>query len=989
MSTSDSNYMTGRDRKHGITKVATRKSAISVTILLFALSCLSMGADAQSANLTFSSLAKCSDSSFNLSSYGVEDVLEPCVLYDIRDFSEDDVDDVTAEVTLVQVTPTHCHNHRDGAVTAVNVLNANNDNMGTRIGYFQDHYVKFRLVSIVAGNTNNVDDETYKEAHTTLLNSVFDEIDNAHYIIGSCSQQSITDKPVALERKKVVISQVGPPGFYMDVETNPYVFGIHVNSDTYPLPALQALQFHLQAIGKASSMQRVGVIYRDKSEFFYSTCRSVIDTAIENGFDVTEIEFDPNGDEDGSGVSNIQNVPYMESLTDILCPSNIGNSMGNDFDELPPAIFACVGNEADAILDRMRFNGCRPSVSWFTTATWGWANNNLDVVPYFQGGGQWHKNFKYSDDFFESGEDILDFGLEAFGYMGSYDHVVSYTVPTLISELIQSFFRIDDVPDVDFAFSNKYDDLRKAFIYINAQTIFGPVSFNSYQRNNGRGAAGAQWIPTSYATNSLVGEPKEEEDSAEFVMGCMSPLDQADASIIVPSPSGSSCMPGSFVDQLLIETEPSILKTKCSACPVDTYNLEENEDLECIVCPMGSTTKGEIGSTQCFMDEPNLIPLGIKSLGYIFVAVSWSMAIGYMVWMIMHREDSVIKIGQPEFLFIILIGAIISTSAIIPLSLAEAGVDEDTAQASRNCQALPFLYSIGWVLMYSSLTAKSYRLTKVAKAASQMNRVKVTAQEMYKIIIAFVILDAILLICWQAIDPLVYERTLLSKSVDDETGIVTIETVGQCSSNSLWKFLGPILGIHVFLMVITNVLLWNVRNMSDRYQEQKFVAMASLYICELLLLGVPILFSVQDSAAARYMVIAGVIFLTDTGVLSLIFIPKIKFQREGLPMGVSVAQSMAVNRTSVGDPLSRYGLTSRAEGSSTNRGSSRRFGTVDSLREASGNDVRSSAEIDIERSGKEGSDEITKDTSVRDAGDSSSSIKQVVTCNSAELKNEN
>ena len=162
MSTSDSNYMTGRDRKHGITKVATRKSAISVTILLFALSCLSMGADAQSANLTFSSLAKCSDSSFNLSSYGVEDVLEPCVLYDIRDFSEDDVDDVTAEVTLVQVTPTHCHNHRDGAVTAVNVLNANNDNMGTRIGYFQDHYVKFRLVSIVAGNTNNVDDETYK-----------------------------------------------------------------------------------------------------------------------------------------------------------------------------------------------------------------------------------------------------------------------------------------------------------------------------------------------------------------------------------------------------------------------------------------------------------------------------------------------------------------------------------------------------------------------------------------------------------------------------------------------------------------------------------------------------------------------------------------------------------------------------------------------------------------------------------------------------------
>ena len=166
--------------------------------------------------------------------------------------------------------------------------------------------------------------------------------------------------------------------------------------------------------------------------------------------------------------------------------------------------------------------------------------------------------------------------------------------------------------------------------------------------------------------------------------------------------------------------------------------------------------------------------------------------------MITHIKDSVVKIGQPEFLFIICSRAIMSTSAIIPLTLAESGVGEDTAAASRSCQAVPFLYSIGWVLMHSLLTAKSYQLTTVAAAATRMRRKKVTAKEMYRIIIAFLVLDAVIMIAWQVVDPLLYIRSEMSKSVDDDTCVVTIKTVGQCSSNSMWIFLARIL---VYMLV--------------------------------------------------------------------------------------------------------------------------------------------------------------------------------------------
>jgi hypothetical protein len=918
----------GRGRRHGIRRITIRQHALTAFII-FIVPFFSMGAAAQStmssANLSFTSLEMCSDSSYNMSKYGSEDVLAPCILYDIRDFSHSDPDfvsdsidaDNTSEITLVQVTPSDCNNHRDGAATAVKLLNANNDGMGIAIGYYQDHYVKFRLVSIVGGNTKNISDDAYREDHGFLLDSALDEIDNAHYILGTCSGQSIADKPIALKREKVLISQVGPPGFYTNVKTNPYVFGIHVNSDTYPLPALQALKFHLMATDTATSLQPVRVIYGNYAEFFYSTCRSVIDEAAIQEFDVAEIEYDPNTDD-------------LESLADQLCPSTNGNSTSDTHfgDQLPPAIFACVrSDETNVILDRLRSNGCRPSSSWFTTATWQWASDNPDTVPYFQGAGQWHQNFKYSDNFFDSGQDVLNYGLDEFGYTGSYDHVVSYAIPNLIADLIQTFFRIDDFPDVADAFSNRYDDLRKALSFINAQTIFGPVSFNEYQRNSGRGAAGFQWIPASYVDTSVV-SIRTENDVVGFVLGLTSPRDQADAAIIIPSPSGSTCSPGNYVNQTLIEIEPSLLGKKCSACPIDSYISEKNEDLRCLACPEGGSTMGNIGATSCFRENPNLIPKGLKSMGYLFVVISWSLAIGYIVWMIFNRKDSVIEIGQPEFLFFICVGAIISTSAIIPLTIAEADVGEDTTKASRNCQAIPFLYSLGWVLMYSSLTAKSYRLTKVAGAARRMQRLKITAQQMYKIIIAFLILDAIILIAWQVTDPLVYTRTEPTKSVDEDTGIVTLDTVGQCASNSLWKFFGPIIAIHGCLMVITNALLWRVRNMSDRYQEQKFVALASLYTCELLLLGVPIIL-VQVSAAARYIVIAGVIFLTDTGVLSLIFIPKIKFQNEGLPQGVSVIQSMNVH-SSVIARQSRNNLQSSHELSRSIEEISRYLVSIDS-----------------------------------------------------------
>jgi len=127
-------------------------------------------------------------------------------------------------------------------------------------------------------------------------------------------------------------------------------------------------------------------------------------------------------------------------------------------------------------------------------------------------------------------------------------------------------------------------------------------------------------------------------------------------------------------------------------------------------------------------------------------------------------------------------------------------------------------------------------------------------------------------------------------------------------------------------------LLYKVRGITDRYQEQKYVALASLFVLEVLVIGVPVLVAVQDSPAARYIVMAAIVVLNgkcgrivkavstnldfmkyvdssilsiviDIGILCFVFAPKMRYQKEGLPAGVGVGES--INREGMQRAMSR------------------------------------------------------------------------------------
>lgn len=168
-----------------------------------------------------------------------------------------------------------------------------------------------------------------------------------------------------------------------------------------------------------------------------------------------------------------------------------------------------------------------------------------------------------------------------------------------------------------------------------------------------------------------------------------------------------------------------------------------------------------------------------------------------------------------------------------------------------------------------------------------------TAFDTYIIVAMLLLLNYAIVIPWGIVDPVVWERHDRGTVVDADAGVLTYESYGRCTSNHLRWWTGAMLALHFSIMIVINYLLYQIRNVSDRYQESKYVAMASVYACEFLIVGIPILIAVGENAVeASYIVLVCIIGLSDIGILLMMFLPKIRATRKGLPEGVSVGQSI-------------------------------------------------------------------------------------------------
>lgn len=271
-----------------------------------------------------------------------------------------------------------------------------------------------------------------------------------------------------------------------------------------------------------------------------------------------------------------------------------------------------------------------------------------------------------------------------------------------------------------------------------------------------------------------------------------------------------------------------------------------------------------------FVVEKNFISQGTRILGFVLAAIVILSSGALSAWTAVERrkKSHVVVAAQPLFLHLICAGTFLMGSSIIP-----AGLDDDVLKSGNDgvCMATPWLASMGWCLVFSSLFAKTLRINKVFHNP-QFRRVVVHVYDVLPPMTAMLASNVVVLVVWTLVAPLEWTREPVSF---DQFGRIT-ETYGSCSGENQSLFVILLIAINGSALVVANYQAFVARKIATEFAESECIAGAMGLILVVLFIAVPVnLVASSSDASVQFFVTAGFLFVVSMSVLLFIFVPKV------------------------------------------------------------------------------------------------------------------
>lgn len=263
-------------------------------------------------------------------------------------------------------------------------------------------------------------------------------------------------------------------------------------------------------------------------------------------------------------------------------------------------------------------------------------------------------------------------------------------------------------------------------------------------------------------------------------------------------------------------------------------------------------------------EDLNLIPPALKALGYCMFGFNCVVVVGCGIWLFLKQDTRQVKVMQPFFLALVLLGCLISSSTILALA-AESSGDGPV----RGCMAIPWLYSLGFSITFGTLFAKIRRIFRIIsgrRSAVEMKRVPVTSMETLGVIGLVLLIDVAILAAWTVVSPLEWTREVLLQDTFGES----LSSVGYCASEDWIVFASLIAALHLILLFVACYFCYKCRNVSTQFSESKYLALAMVSNLQIYAVGIPVLIIV-GSDTAGFFVRSAIIWLNDLAVVAFIF----------------------------------------------------------------------------------------------------------------------
>jgi len=270
------------------------------------------------------------------------------------------------------------------------------------------------------------------------------------------------------------------------------------------------------------------------------------------------------------------------------------------------------------------------------------------------------------------------------------------------------------------------------------------------------------------------------------------------------------------------------------------------------------------------------------AVGFTLFAISTLLCLYFCAWTLRNRKVKVVTVAQPEFLLMVAVGCIIMSSASIPISFDDSSANYTESKGQHICMAFPWLLALGFTIVFSALFAKSWRINRLIRASSQMQRVIVKKSDILLPLSVLMIGNVVTLTVWTVMNPRIYTR--LDKEGTDEWNRV-IATYGVCQSAGNDVPYMVVLGLlNIGVLLMANYESWRARNVKTVLSESRYIAYAVAVGLEAVLIGTPLLMLSGDSPFTYYLTSVLLNFIVSTAVATLVFIPKIRFTKEFVKM---------------------------------------------------------------------------------------------------------
>jgi len=261
-----------------------------------------------------------------------------------------------------------------------------------------------------------------------------------------------------------------------------------------------------------------------------------------------------------------------------------------------------------------------------------------------------------------------------------------------------------------------------------------------------------------------------------------------------------------------------------------------------------------------------------------------------------YRSHKVVRFAQIEFLCMIIVGAILITFSLVPLSYDDFGINYYSLDDVLNlgieipmlnsaCALVPWLYVTGFSLEFSALFAKVWRLKKIC-ISRQIKRIRITFKDTVPILLASILCGWLLCALWTGIAPLHWERFAVTF---DSSGYMT-DSYAHCSSEKFAWFYGAVAIFQFVCLGCGMVLCYQTRNVKEDFVENKWITIVLINMLTTVVLTVVLGFFMRKNPAALFGIEIINALMTGFGVMCVMIAPKI-YALFNLPVGLEAPQS--------------------------------------------------------------------------------------------------